>query len=182
MNEESFRIPISRGLVASVDAADYERVMAMGLWSAEPSGDTFYARKVLYRPGDRKRTSLMMHTFITGWSYVDHIDGDGLNNRGSNLRQATHAQNMHNKRLYRNNTSGFKGVTRNTGKGRPWSASIKWNKRSFRLGNYDTPEEAALAYDRAARRWFGEFARPNFPAPGSESGQVNTIITEEASS
>lgn len=164
MSDDFREVPLTRGLVALVDANDYDLVCNMGRWRADPSGETFYARKNIHVTRFEQHP-LLMHRLITGWSYVDHRDGNGLNNRRSNLRQATHAQNMANKRLYRNNTSGFKGVMRNSGKGRPWSASIKVNKRSFRLGNHDTPEEAARAYDQAARRWFGEFARLNFPEP-----------------
>ncbi len=163
MNEGYAEISLTRGLVALVDEADYDRIVAMGSWSADPSGRTYYARKGIYVPATKKSTPLLMHNFITGWTTVDHKNGDGLDNGRANLRKATHAQNMANKRLYRNNTSGFKGVMRNTEKGKPWRAVIKIDKRSRRLGNYETPEEAARAYDEAALRLFGEFARPNFP-------------------
>lgn len=156
-------IALTRNMVALVDADDYERVVRMGRWCADPSHQTFYARKNLYTPGSRKLTPLLMHRFITGWEYVDHINGNGLDNRRSNLRQADHFQNMANKRRYRNNTSGFKGVTRNTGTGRPWRAAIRANNKRRHLGYYDTPELAARAYDTAAIALFGEFARLNFP-------------------
>lgn len=155
-------ITLTRGLVAIVDDEDYERVVAKGSWCADPSGDTYYARKNLYRHEAPLRP-LLMHTLITGFAYVDHINGDGLDNRRANLRRATHRQNMANKRIYRNNTSGFKGVTRNTGTGRPWRASLRSDGRRHHLGYFDTAEEAARAYDTAAAEHFGEFARPNFP-------------------
>lgn len=160
------QVPLSRGMVALVDDEDYDRVIAMGKWSAEPGAYTFYARKNLYQRGSGrggKLTSLLMHAFLTGWPRTDHVNGNGLDNQRANLRQATHGQNMANKRLYRNNTSGFKGVTRNTGTGRPWRGQIKADGKHFNLGNYDTPEAAAKAYDDAARELFGEFARLNFP-------------------
>ena len=156
-------VPLSRGLAALVDDADFAGVVAMGKWCADPSGQTFYARKGIYIPETRKIKPLLMHNVITGWPRVDHINGNGLDNRRANLRPATHAENMANKRLYRNNTSGFKGVQRNRGRGRPWAASIRSASRTRRLGNYDTPEEAARAYDAAAAVTFGEFARLNFP-------------------
>lgn len=163
MSNDHKEIQLSRGMHALVDVDDYDRVVDMGSWCADPAKRTFYARKNLYTPGTQKLTPLLMHTFITGWPYVDHINGDGLDNRRSNLRPATALQNMANKRRYRNNTSGFKGVTRNSGTGRPWQASIRANNRRYHLGYHDTPEQAARAYDAAALRLFGEFARPNFP-------------------
>jgi hypothetical protein len=149
-------IPLTRGYFTLVDDTDYESVMSFGSWYVQldrrAPGSTPYARS-------RKA---LMHSVITGWPYVDHVDGDGLNNQRSNLRQATHALNMANKHLYRNNKSGFKGVYVNRYKGRPWGARIRVDTRVRRLGNYDTPEEAARAYDQAALATWGEFARLNF--------------------
>lgn len=169
-------IPLTRGMSALVDAADYERVVAMGKWGADPSGRTFYARKNLHHPG-RKQTTLLMHTFITGWDRVDHINGDGLDNRRANLRPATHSQNMANKRRYANNKSGYKGVywSGRPGLRRVWAAAIKQGGKARRLGRFEHPEEAARAYDAAARELFGQFARLNFPGetvPPPPSGQA----------
>jgi hypothetical protein len=86
---------------------------------------------------------------------VDHKDGDPLNNRLANLRAATRMQNMGNTRL-RPGASGLRGVARCR---RRWSATICVAGRSIRLGTYDTPAEAHAAYRRAARRYFGAFAR-----------------------
>lgn len=164
-------IPLTRGMVALVDEEDAGIVLARGRWVAQVGSGT-YARSVKYLGGGAKnpiRSSILMHTLITGWPYIDHRNGDGLDNRRCNLREATHALNMRNKRMYRNNTSGFKGVMRNSGKGLPWAARIRLDNRRRRLGNYDTPEEAARAYDAAARELFGEFASLNFPLPGERA-------------
>ena len=85
---------------------------------------------------------------------IDHEDGDGLNNRITNLRPATNAQNSHNKRKYSNNTSGFKGVSWHKQVGR-WQAKIL----NTYIGMYDTPEEAHAAYCLAAQERFGQYAR-----------------------
>lgn len=89
---------------------------------------------------------------------VDHIDGDGLNNRWANLRLATCSQNCGNARLPKNNTSGFKGVSYVKAICR-YHAYITVNRRRTNLGFFDTPEEAAAAYKTAAQKHFGEFSR-----------------------
>jgi hypothetical protein len=153
-------IPLSRGLVALVDDVDYERVLAVGKWYANPSGVTYYARKNFWRAG--RCFSIRMHTLITGWSYVDHRNGNGLDNRRSNLRQASDRQNAQNRGRRSDNTSGFKGVSWDDQQ-QAWSASICVDSVQRRLGRFSSREEAALAYDAAAIQHFGEFARLNFP-------------------
>ncbi len=91
---------------------------------------------------------------------VDHIDGNKLNCRRANLRTCTHAENIRNRKKHKNGSSRFKGVHND---GVRWRARIKLNGKAKSLGTYRTEIEAALAYDRAAREMFGEFARPNFP-------------------
>jgi hypothetical protein len=93
---------------------------------------------------------------------VDHIDGDRLNNRRQNLRLCSNAENQRNRGRNSNNTTGYKGVYRNPGsKRRPWLAKIGVNGRLQYLGSFTTAGEAARAYDQAARRLHGEFARGN---------------------
>jgi hypothetical protein len=86
---------------------------------------------------------------------IDHIDRDGTNNRWSNLREATQAQNLANSRRYCNNKGGFKGVLQ---RGPSWLAQIQPNGRPIHLGMFPTPEAAHAAYMAAARKYFGEFA------------------------
>jgi len=151
-------ITLTRGLVALVDDADYDAVVAAGKWYVQPGPNTFYARRSYKRDGDR--WSIQMHNFLTGWSFVDHIDGNGLDNRRSNLRPADDSQNQMNRGAPSNNTSGFKGVGRER---LGWRARIHIGGRSIYLGYFDTPIDAARAYDEAALHHYAEFARTNFP-------------------
>lgn len=153
-------ITLSRGLVAIVDDVDFGRVAAVGKWYANPSGRTFYARKNFWVGGQCR--SVRMHTFITGWDFVDHRNGNGLDNRRANLRQATQAQNSMNRARRSDNTSGYKGVSPYGRRGR-WSSTIHVGGKKRCLGIYASAADAARAYDAAARGHFGEFARLNFP-------------------
>lgn len=99
--------------------------------------------------------------YVTGsWpaEYIDHIDGDGLNNRLSNLREATHSQNLQNSKRQKNNTTGFKGVRYQKDKGK-FRAGFMANGVNYHLGYYSTGEAAHEAYRAAAVRVHGEFVR-----------------------
>lgn len=155
-------VPLTRGLVAIVDAEDYSAVMSAGPWRACKTAEhvTYAARSVASDSGPRK--TLTLHRFITGLPYVDHINGDGLDNRRSNLRPATRSQNMANRRMNENNKSGFKGVYWNKASGK-WHTQIGFEGRKLHLGFHVSVVDAARAYDDAAVRLFGEYARVNFP-------------------
>lgn len=100
---------------------------------------------------------------------VDHISGDSLDNRRSNLRQATDSQNNRNARLHRDNQSGYKGVS--PARGGRWRANICHDRTTRTLGHTATAEEAAHLYDAAARDLHGAFARLNFPREGEQAAR-----------
>lgn len=89
---------------------------------------------------------------------IDHINGDGTDNRWANLRKGTKSGNAGNSRKQSNNTSGLKGVSLIKASGK-WRAQISRNGEKKNLGHFDTPEAASDAYRRAAIQHFGAFAR-----------------------
>lgn len=91
---------------------------------------------------------------------VDHENGDKLDYHKTNLRKVTHQQNSFNKGPNVNNKTGYKGVSYYKA-GNKWQASIKVNGKSKHLGHHSSPEKAALAYNAAARLYFGEHAHIN---------------------
>ena len=122
-------------------------------------GNTFYRR---IRIGDKPYlTHRLAWFYMTGqWppEQIDHVDGNGLNNRFENLRLATHGQNKANSGAYRTNKLGIRGVHR---QGNRYIARIQISRRKIHLGSFDTPQEASAAYAKAAEKHFGEFARVN---------------------
>lgn len=153
-------IPLTQGQSALVDDADAAAVLAHK-WYAQRCRQAFYAARNAHRP-DGSRTVLKLHTFLTGWPLVDHINGNSLDNRRANLRPATNAENMRNRRRQRNNTSGFKGVSFHKAMGK-WRAQISLEGRRRHLSYHATVDDAARAYDVAALDLHGEFATLNFP-------------------
>ncbi len=94
---------------------------------------------------------------------VDHINNDGMDNRRINLREATHSQNICNrKKRSGTNTSEYIGVCWNKAR-RKWMSSIGHDKKNIHLGYFDSEVEAAKARDRAAKKYHGQFAYLNFP-------------------
>jgi len=136
-------------------------------WVIQTGHKTFYLCRRLPKSDDGKYRTVLLHHEIVGKPAngfrVDHVNLNGLDNRRCNLRHATHAQNLANRAVDKNNTSGFKGVhlCKETGK---WRAAIHHNNRTIKLGRFVNKEDAARAYDVAALNFFGEFAKTNFPA------------------
>ena len=154
------KIELTKGKVALVDEQDYWWLVALGRWQAFGGNSTWYAKR-----GNGGGGTEYMHALILGAPGVDHINGDGLDNRRSNLRHATLSQNQANRRSRADSMSGYKGVSWHKQR-RRWYARICVNGQTRGLGLYESAEDAALAYDAAAIASFGEFAATNFPVEG----------------
>lgn len=156
----------ARGRVALVDVEDFDLVMQYR-WSVMEavrgrgrSGPYAVTSSICDANGKQRTTR--MHVLIMGQLWIDHVNGDGLDNRRSNLRPATVAQNNRNRRPTVGTSSQFKGVRWYPPREK-WNARIGHNGKLRHLGYFEDEIEAAKAYDEAARLLFGEYARPNFP-------------------
>lgn len=163
----SREIPLTQNKVALVDDEDYEDAVKHK-WCAMHIRGRWYAARTC------NGTTQYLHTFILGkfpgW-VVDHIDGNGLNCTDRNMRYCRPAQNQRNRAIHKNNVTGFKGVSfMATGKRKKrWRALIGAEGQHIHIGIFATPEEAARAYDLAAIKYHGEFARLNFAHRGGST-------------
>ena len=158
-------IQLSKGYVALVDDEDYE-------WLSERS---WYANgtksKGIYARASYRNKNVTMHRLILGLpkgeGIVDHIDGNSLNNQRSNIRVCSQGENLQKARGRDKITSSkYLGVDRHSKSSssenaNPWRAAIKVRGVTRNLGCFKTEEEAALAYNKAAKEIYGEHARLN---------------------
>lgn len=150
------KISLGRDMFALVDDADYPE-LSKYKWTCHGHRNTFYVTR------SENGVPISMHRQILGLDnrkvVCDHKDGNGLNNQRDNLRACTILQNNLNKRTYKNNVQGFKGVKR-VSKNR-FMARIRHIGKTTYLGTFDCPKEAAHAYNEKAKELHGEFARLN---------------------
>ena len=163
-------IPLTRGLFTKVDDEDYDKY-AIYRWHAALDSGTrnanpkyravhkFYTGKV----GKNIPLSRLIINAPDGM-YVDHINGDTLDNRKKNLRLCTKAENGFNRGANKNNKSGYKGVSW-VNKDKRWTAhinkTINGEYKQYHIGYFLTKEEAAEAYNEKAKELFGVYANFN---------------------
>ena len=159
-------IKLACGKLAKIDDIDYD-IISKYKWSLV-SGK--YARAVVYdigrgENGKLKQRIIKMHRLITGAKQedvVDHINGDGLDNRRSNIRICDRTQNQGNRYVQKNSKSQIKGVEMRVRKsGVSWIAYIVKGCKKKSLGSYRDKNDAARAYNEAALEYFGDFAKLN---------------------
>lgn len=156
-------IPLTQSKFALIDEDMFDE-LSKYLWNCN-NGYASRDRGKADGPGPQ---CIKMHQVIGGYRW-DHISRDTLDNRKCNLRPATKQQQAINRGLPSNNSSGFKGVHYRNKK---WKVSIGTSYNRKHLGSFYDPVEAALAYDKAARKYFGEFATLNFPESGEQGCQL----------
>ena len=150
-------IELTRGLVTQVDDEDFDYLNQWKWYAHLSRNRNFYAARRDYKKGMRE--IWWMHRFIinpAGNNQVDHINGNGFDNRRINLRECTHSQNMSNRKSC--GRSRYLGVSFDRKK---YKASIGKNGIIYHLGLFDTEIEAAIAYNNSALKFHGEFANLN---------------------
>jgi hypothetical protein len=158
------RIYLGEGEWTILDQKDYY-CFGDFKWTISGNGKKFYATRFV-KIGPGKTKTLRLHREIMQAPkdlLVDHRNSNPLDNRRENLRLATHSQNTCNRQIYnKKGSSQFRGVQFRKDRGR-WVGIIYHNKKLIWLGSFDSEIEAAKAYDEAAKKYHGEFARLNFP-------------------
>lgn len=149
------KIPLNKGKFATIDDKDFEELGQMR-WELDGNG-------YVYSRSQRNRSvkRIWLHKLLLDCPRsmeIDHIDGNILNNQRANLRVVTHADNLKNQKLRKNNTTGLNGVGW-FGAGKKWRARIMVDYKEIHLGYFEDKQEAIKARRKAEQTYFGEFTR-----------------------
>lgn len=160
---------LNHGKVSLVSDLDFE-MLNKYKWYTHKRSNLYYVVT-----GGWGKPVYQMHRLILGISdpkiFVDHKDGNTLNNQRCNLRIATRSQNNANRKSHKNSSSQYLGVCWNK-KNKNWRVLVSVNKKRIDVGSFKTEKEAALAYNEFASKYHGEFARLN-KVPNSDLIKIN---------
>jgi len=151
-----FKIPLTQNEFTLVDVEDFDKLIGYK-WHCVKGKYTIYARV------KRKGKHLLMHRLIMNakkGQIIDHINGNGLDNRRHNLRFVTNQQNRWNCNKPGKGKSKYVGVTWHI-KDKKWQAQIRHNGKLIHLGSFENEEEAARMYDKEVIKLRGEYGRIN---------------------
>jgi len=154
-------ILLGQGKYTIVDGGWFEE---LNQWKWYVSSNGYVIRNAKMVNGKRG-PQIHMHRIILNTPegmQTDHINGNRLDNRKTNLRVCTNSENLANQRPIRGGSSKFKGVTWHN-RDKMWMSYIRKDHKRIHLGYFNNEAHAAEAYDRAAMKLFGEFSRLNFP-------------------
>ena len=158
-------IKLNNGMITIVDPENLEELMEFK-WGIIKNGSYIYASRGT-RKKSEKYKKILMHRFLMNAKedeLVDHINGNTLDNRKCNLRIANKSTNLRNSKLRSDSNCNYKGVSRRISK----CGTVRYNARiqidsktRIYLGWFKTEIEAAIVYNNAAIKYFGEFAKLN---------------------
>lgn len=154
------KIPLTQNQYAIIDDEDFAEISKYK-WFAhfDPSSGRYYVGRQI-SVGKKKQQTIKMHRVILQAKpneIADHINRNPLDNRRANIRIVTASENNMNRKLFKNNSSGYRGVTY-LSRRQKYQVCIQFNRNRKYIGIFNTPEEAAIAYNAAAKKYHGEFA------------------------
>lgn len=147
-------VPLTKGYEAIIDTEDVEKVEKFN-WYSNVNGRAVYGQRSINRLNCRR--TVMLHMAVSGMiegKEIDHVNGDGLDNRKANLRHVLHSENMKNAKKRVTSKHKYKGVCINHNR---FSAKIRNDNKSIYLGTFDTQEEAHAAYCHASIEMHGKY-------------------------
>lgn len=148
-----------KGKLILIDEDDFELFSSMVWYPNATIKKYWYV--VSIKKNNGKCTFKKLHHLIFGDKWIDHINGNGLDNRKENLRKCTHSENCQNRKKKNNSFCKYKGITYNK-KDSVFRAQLEKNGKVYSGGSFKNEEDAAKAYDKLALKYNGSFARLNF--------------------